>query len=99
MTNCESCGQTIYQNTNHRCAPVFMCYRPDHSDADEAEKVYCWGEAKHAAEDYCDINFSKWDYPSYDIEVNVISPDGTETQFMVEVVAVPEFTANEKKKK
>lgn len=97
MKECPTCGTYMYDNMpGHICAPLFKCYRPDHTDADEAENVYSWGEPKHAAEDYCEKNFSRWEYPHCNIEVNVICPDGTEKKFIVEIQPVPEFTVRER---
>jgi hypothetical protein len=75
----------------------FLCYRPDHTDADQSEEVFTFGDAENAVEEYCKRNFSRWEHPT-EISVTVIEENGIVSECDVEVEAIPDFCVSTRRK-
>jgi hypothetical protein len=76
---------------------TFLCWRPDTDGGPEhdcGQKVEAF-DAGQAAEHYCDLHFSDWDYSTDIKEILVRSPEGKDTKFLVGAEQTVNFTATE----
>lgn len=91
MAYCETCKEWKF-GSGHVCPPAWLVYRDGYEEAEDASVVYA-KDAEGAAEKYIEANFSKWDYPAFEVIYAKDQFNGDWIKCEVVVEAVPNFIA------
>jgi hypothetical protein len=95
---CPGCKQWGYLST-HRCAPLFLVWRPDDQETEEDARTFHARDAEEAAERWAEEDDqASADYAivgGSSADLTVRGPDGALTRWTVTGEAVPEYHARE----